>query len=148
MRLGGGGEGGRNTTLVTQTVVGTSAYMAPEAVRGDVTVLLGKTNLHHHDLVLLCFVPDVYSFGVVLLELLTGLPPIDNDRDPPDLVGYLDELEEGGDIENLLDHKFPKSEWRQVSAKKIYQISQDCLKKKKERPRMELVCERLFSLYQ
>ena len=51
-------------------------------------------------------------------------------------------------IENLLDHKFPKSEWRQVSAKKIYQISQDCLKKKKERPRMDLVCERLFSLYQ
>ena len=43
VRLGGGGEGGRNTTLVTQTVVGTSAYMAPEAVRGDVTVLLGKS---------------------------------------------------------------------------------------------------------
>ena len=42
VRLGGGGEGGRNTTLVTQTVVGTSAYMAPEAVRGDVTVLLGR----------------------------------------------------------------------------------------------------------
>ena len=71
---------------------------------------------------------------MVLLELLTGLPPIDNDRDPPDLVGYLDELEEQGDIEDLLDQKFPKSEWRQVSAKKIYQISQDCLKKKKERP--------------
>ena len=85
---------------------------------------------------------------MVLLELLTGLPPIDNDRDPPDLVGYLDELEEQGDIEDLLDQKFPKSEWRQVSAKKIYQISQDCLKKKKERPSMELVCERLFSLYQ
>ena len=147
MRLGGGGEGGRNTTLMTQTVVGTSAYMAPEAVRGDVTVLLGRTNLHHY-LLLICLVPDVYSFGVVLLELLTGLPPIDNDRDPPDLVGYLDELEEEGDIENLLDPKFPKSEWRQVSAKKIYTISQDCLKKKKERPRMELVCERLFSLYQ
>ena len=43
VRLGGGGEGGRNTTLVTQTVVGTSAYMAPEAVRGDVTALLGRT---------------------------------------------------------------------------------------------------------
>ena len=43
VRLGGGGEGGRNTTLMTQTVVGTSAYMAPEAVRGDVTVLLGRS---------------------------------------------------------------------------------------------------------
>ena len=83
-----------------------------------------------------------------MLELLTGLPSIDNERDPPDLVGYLDEVEGWGDIENLLDQKFPKSEWRQVSAKKIHQISQDCLKKKKERPSMELVCERLFSLYQ
>ena len=41
VRLGGCGDG-KHGTLVTQTVVGTSAYMAPEAVRGDVTVLLGR----------------------------------------------------------------------------------------------------------
>ena len=91
---------------------------------------------------------DVYSFGVVLLELLTGLPAIDNDRDPPDLVGYLDEQEEDGDIEHLLDNKFPMMEWRQVSAKKMYNISQECLKKKKERPCMETVLEMLLCLYQ
>ena len=43
VRLGSYGDG-KTTTLMTQTVVGTSAYMAPEAVRGDVTVLLGKTH--------------------------------------------------------------------------------------------------------
>ena len=85
---------------------------------------------------------------MVLLELLTGLPAIDNDRDPPDLVGYLDEQEEDGDIEHLLDNKFPMMEWRQVSAKKMYNISKECLKKKKERPCMETVLEMLLCLYQ
>ena len=82
-----------------------------------------------------------------MLELLTGLPPIDNNRDPPDLVGYLDEEEEDGDIEKLLDSKFPKVEWRQVSAKKMYGIAQECLKKKRDRPCMEKVLDMLLSLY-
>lgn len=46
--------------------------MSPEAFRGDVSVKL-----------------DVFSFGVVLLELLTGLPPLDGDREHHDLVHNL-----------------------------------------------------------
>ena len=83
-----------------------------------------------------------------MLELLTSLPAIDDNRDPPDLVGYLEEQEEENDIEDLLDNKFPMMEWRQMSAKKMYSIAQKCLKKKKERPSMETVCEMLYSLYQ
>ena len=64
VRLGGGSPGqDRTKTVLTTTVVGTSAYMAPEAVRGEVSVKL-----------------DVFSFGVVLLELLTALPPMDENR--------------------------------------------------------------------
>ena len=77
VRLGGGGGELRTSTVLTQTVVGTSAYMAPEAVRGEVTVKL-----------------DVFSFGVVLLELLTGLPAMDQDREVRDLVGHLEEVVE------------------------------------------------------
>ena len=115
VRLGGGGGEVRASTVLTQTVVGTSAYMAPEAVRGEVTVKL-----------------DVFSFGVVLLELLTGLPAMDQAREVADIVGHLEEvIEDEGDIENLLDKKFSLMEWRQVSPKQIYEIAQKCLLKKK-----------------
>ena len=55
--------------LVTENVYGTTVYMAPEAFRGDVSVKL-----------------DSFSFGVVLLELITGLPPVDDEREDRDLV--------------------------------------------------------------
>ena len=131
VRLGGGGGEVRASTVLTQTVVGTSAYMAPEAVRGEVTVKL-----------------DVFSFGVVLLELLTGLPAMDQAREVADIVGHLEEvIEDEGDIENLLDKKFSLMEWRQVSPKQIYEIAQKCLLKKKDRPLMTEVNEMLIILY-
>ncbi|KAJ8966963.1 hypothetical protein NQ314_003185, partial [Rhamnusium bicolor] len=55
-------------TNTATTVFGTSAYMAPEAFRGDISVKL-----------------DTFSFGVVLLELLTSLPPMDENREGSDL---------------------------------------------------------------
>lgn len=58
----------QNTTS-TKIVYGTSAYMAPEATRGDVSLKM-----------------DTWSYGVVLLELLTALPPVDENRDGIDLV--------------------------------------------------------------
>ena len=132
VRLGGGGSGARPGTVLTQTVVGTSAYMAPEAVRGEVTVKL-----------------DVFSFGVVLLELLTGLPAMDQEREVGDLVGHIEEvIEDEGDIEKLLDMRScGLMEWRQVSPKRIYDVAQKCLLKKKDRPFMADVNEILSMLY-
>lgn len=56
-------------TITGTSVFGTSAYMAPEAFRGDISVKL-----------------DTFSFGVVILELLTGLPPLDENREGCDIV--------------------------------------------------------------
>lgn len=54
---------------MTSEAFGTSAYMSPEAFRGDISVKI-----------------DVFSFGVVLLELITGLAPYDKNRTGCDLV--------------------------------------------------------------
>lgn len=54
---------------MTSVVLGTSAYMSPEAFRGDISMKI-----------------DVFSFGVVLLELITGLAPYDECRTGCDLV--------------------------------------------------------------
>lgn len=56
----------------TSLIVGTTCYMSPEALRGDISEKI-----------------DVFSFGVVLLELLTGLVPYDEDREGCDLVNNL-----------------------------------------------------------
>uniref|UniRef100_A0A8D1Y5N3 Interleukin-1 receptor-associated kinase 4 n=1 Tax=Sus scrofa TaxID=9823 RepID=A0A8D1Y5N3_PIG len=56
-------------TVMTSRIVGTTAYMAPEALRGEITPK-----------------SDIYSFGVVLLEIITGLPAVDEHREPQLLV--------------------------------------------------------------
>ena len=84
----------------------------------------------------------------MLLELLTGLPAIDQDREIRDLVGHLEEVvEDEADIEKVLDKKFSLMEWRQVSPKQIYEIAQKCLLKKRERPFISDVNEMLIMLY-
>lgn len=69
-----GSTSNTQTTVVTNTVIGTSVYMAPEAFRGDVSVKI-----------------DTFSYGVVLLELLTGLSAFDCAREESDIVSYIDE---------------------------------------------------------
>ncbi|XP_027714746.1 interleukin-1 receptor-associated kinase 4 isoform X3 [Vombatus ursinus] len=58
-----------NQTVMTSRIVGTTAYMAPEALRGEITPK-----------------SDIYSFGVVLLEIITGLPAVDEQREPQLLI--------------------------------------------------------------
>lgn len=50
------GQHSNTVTMPTTTVLGTSAYMAPEAFRGDVSVKL-----------------DTFSFGVVSLPCLANI---------------------------------------------------------------------------
>ncbi|KAL1123912.1 hypothetical protein AAG570_001682, partial [Ranatra chinensis] len=56
VRSGSSGESSRSLAIATTTVVGTSAYMAPEAFRGDVSAKM-----------------DVFSFGVVSGDQLSIL---------------------------------------------------------------------------
>uniref|UniRef100_A0A8B9SNJ6 Interleukin-1 receptor-associated kinase 4 n=1 Tax=Anas platyrhynchos TaxID=8839 RepID=A0A8B9SNJ6_ANAPL len=102
-------------TIMTDRVVGTAAYMAPEALRGEITPK-----------------SDIFSFGVVLLEIITGLPPVDENREPQLLLGIKDEIEdEEATIEDYIDAKM--HDWDATSVHKMYSIADQCLNEKKNR---------------
>lgn len=106
--------------------MGTTAYMAPEAFRGDVSVKM-----------------DVFSFGVVLLELLTGLAPLDDTRPGTDIVTHVDDMCSDGVIEPLLDKSI--GEWK--NAELLFSLAKRCLEEKRKRPLISDVVEKLRDLF-
>uniref|UniRef100_A0A2K6GQL3 Interleukin-1 receptor-associated kinase 4 n=2 Tax=Propithecus coquereli TaxID=379532 RepID=A0A2K6GQL3_PROCO len=109
-------------TVMTSRIVGTTAYMAPEALRGEITPK-----------------SDIYSFGVVLLEIITGLPAVDEHREPQLLLDIKEEIEdEEKAIEDYIDTKMNDADPTSVEA--VYSVSSQCLhEKKNKRPDIKKV---------
>ena len=61
---------------MTSRIVGTTTYMAPAALRGEITPK-----------------SDIYSFGGVVLEIITGLPVVDECWEPQLLLDIKEEIE-------------------------------------------------------
>lgn len=103
-----------STTVMTGRVVGTSAYMAPEALRGQITPK-----------------SDLFSFGVVLLEILSGLPPADEDRDLMYVRYDIDDEEEDLTLESFVDKQM--RDWEMGQVQSVYALACNCLYDQKNR---------------
>lgn len=108
------------STYITSSMMGTSAYMPPEGFTGTIT---RKT--------------DIFSFGIVMLELLTGLRPIVSSTNGNiNIKNYVEENCNNEDITDLLDPVVEK--W--TKGQKVYSLARRCLELDRNfRPSMEEV---------
>ncbi|XP_063053194.1 interleukin-1 receptor-associated kinase 4 isoform X2 [Engraulis encrasicolus] len=115
-----------SSTVMTEKIVGTTAYMAPEALRGEITPK-----------------SDIYSFGVVLLEIVSGLPPVDEEREPKLLIEVREEIEdEEMELEDFIDKKLENVDLSAME--KVFGLACRCLHERKaKRPSMAEVLEEL-----
>lgn len=115
-----------NVTMAqsTSVVIGTKAYLAPEALYFDVSTKL-----------------DSYSFGIIILEVLTALPPLDDSREEIDIKSHVEE----NHITHILDTSGGK--WLDETVAKLVHISEKCTQaKKKNRANVEDILSDLMVL--
>ncbi|XP_058059373.1 uncharacterized protein LOC131210180 [Anopheles bellator] len=123
------------TSMTTTKIIGTNAYMAPEAVRGDVTVAL-----------------DVFAFGIVIAETVTGEPVLaeNGSRSEIDLAGYiLRHRAEGRNLALLVDRRASKEadggKWLEVG-NRLLETALQCMEARWCRPTSDTVAKSIDTM--
>lgn len=97
---------------MTSRIVGTTAYMAPAALRLEITPK-----------------SDAYSFGGVLLEIIIGLPTVDECWEPQLLLDIKEEIEgKERTIEDYIDKKMNDIDFTFIEA--VYSVASEGMKRK------------------
>uniref|UniRef100_A0A182W0B2 non-specific serine/threonine protein kinase n=1 Tax=Anopheles minimus TaxID=112268 RepID=A0A182W0B2_9DIPT len=112
------------SSRTTTSIIGTNAYMAPEAVRGDVSPAL-----------------DIFAFGIVIAETVTGEPVLaeKESRSEIDLAGYIcRQRAEGRDLGSLVDRRAVadgdnQTHWY-AAGRTLLEIAIKCMGEKWSRP--------------
>ncbi|CAM4733668.1 unnamed protein product [Leuciscus chuanchicus] len=99
--------------------------------------------MHHSD-VLHSF---LFNTNRVLLEILSGLPPVDESRDPKLLMEMKDEIDDDEvSLQDFIDCKMEG--WQMEEVEKMYDVASQCLcEKKNRRPTITQVLSELEDLH-
>ncbi|GAV55170.1 hypothetical protein ZYGR_0AS04940 [Zygosaccharomyces rouxii] len=112
---------------IADTFVGTSTYMSPERIQGNVYSIKG----------------DVWSLGLVIIELVTGEFPLGGHNDTPD--GILDLLQR---IVNEPSPKLPQGQGYEFPKEMIDFVNRCCVKEESQRSSIqELLCHDFIDMY-
>ncbi|KAL0864379.1 hypothetical protein Bca101_043497 [Brassica carinata] len=104
---------------VSTVVAGTLGYLDPEYSTALKTYVYYNTNW-------LTEKSDVYSFGVVLLEIITNMPVIDQQRETPYITEWVGLMVAKGDIEKIIDPRL-KEDYHSDSAWKFVELAMACV---------------------
>ena len=122
--------GATATHLQTQAPMGTSIYMSPECMLGDLSRLSYKV--------------DAFAFGLVIIEALTGLPVLNPAPGHSNLRAMFEE--DMDTAEELVKHLDARAGWNRHKSEHIpllYGIAERCLESRpKRRPEtVDLISE-------
>lgn len=112
---------------IADTFVGTSTYMSPERIQGNVYSTKG----------------DVWSLGLMIIELVTGEFPLGGHKDTPN--GILDLLQR---IVNEPSPRLPSDQNNQFSREMVNFVNTCCIKDESQRSSInELLCHNFITIY-
>ena len=119
------------THTITNVIIGTTYYCAPEYFHGEISVKL-----------------DAFSFGMVLYEMLTGLPILDESREERYLKEHVEKCFQDKGLStgiNILVDVRLSTKWKMENVASVFRMARRLTAlDKKQRPKIEDVLQEIM----